>query len=60
MAEKIKANIYFSPDMLRALKQIGNHRGQPYAEVVRQACREYILANAMKAQREFEAMRGTG
>ena len=46
MADKVKVNIYMSPDMLSALKKLAAKRDVAYAELVRTACREYIVANA--------------
>ena len=60
MAEKVKVNIYMSPDMLAVLKKLSAKREVPYAELVRTACREYIVANAatiMQDAKTFEGMK---
>jgi hypothetical protein len=57
MAEKIKTNIYFDPAMLRGLKKLGELRGEPYAQIVRDACREYIVRHAEKIARDAKAAR---
>lgn len=60
MADKVKVNIYMSPDMLSALKKLSAKRDVPYAELVRTACREYIVANAasiVEQARTMEAMK---
>jgi len=50
MADKIKVNIYMSPDMLKVLKKLAQMRDVAYAELVRTACREYIVKNAAQIQ----------
>lgn len=60
MADKVKVNIYMSPDMLSALKKLAAKRDTPYAELVRTACREYIVANAsqiIEQSKTMEAMK---
>ncbi len=56
MAEKIKCNIHFPPDMLAALKKLAHARDVSYAEIVRQACRAFIVANAADILQERRAM----
>lgn len=56
MSEKVKVNIYMSPDMLAALKRLARLMDRPYAEVVRVACKNYILANAESIAAERKAM----
>ncbi len=46
MADKIKVNIYMPPELLEALKRLAAATDQPYAEVVRAACRAYVSAQA--------------
>lgn len=46
MADKIKANVYFDGDMLQGLKKLAALKGVPYASLVREACREYVLRHA--------------
>jgi hypothetical protein len=52
MAEKVKVNLYMSPNMLSALKRLAELQDLPYAEVVRTACKEYIVANAQRIATE--------
>lgn len=56
MADKVKVNIYMSPEMLSALKKLADLQDRPYAELVRTACKEYILANAKKIAAEREQL----
>lgn len=51
--EKVKINVYMSPVMLEALKKLAVKQDRPYAQLIREACREYILTTArtMKEQR---------
>ena len=56
MADKIKVNIYLPPDMLQALKRLAALQDRPYAEVVRVACREYILKHADSVVAERKAL----
>lgn len=60
LADKVKVNIYMSPDMLSALKKLAAKRDVAYAELVRTACRDYIIKNAgqiMDESRTMEAMK---
>ena len=56
MSDKVKVNIYMSPAMLAALKRLANMQDRPYAEVVRLACKDYILANAATITAERAAL----
>ena len=56
MADKVKVNIYMSPDMLSALKKLAAKRDVAYAELVRTACREYIVKNAAQIIDDSKAM----
>jgi hypothetical protein len=49
-----------SPDMLSALKKLAAKRDAPYSELVRTACREYLVANAgqiIEQAKTMEAMK---
>jgi hypothetical protein len=52
MADKVKVNIYMSPDMLSALKRLARMQDVPYAEVVRAACRSYIVEQRARIEHE--------
>lgn len=56
MADKVKVNIYMSEDMLAALKKLAALKDVPYAELVRTAVRDFILANASKINEERAAI----
>jgi len=56
MADKVKVNIYLPPDMLTALKRLAAMMDRPYAEVVRVACKQYILAHAESIAAERKAL----
>jgi hypothetical protein len=47
-----------STDMLAALKKLSRMRDVAYAELVRTACREYIVKNAMQIASDHAAMDG--
>lgn len=52
MADKVKVNIYMSPDMLAALKRLAAMQDVPYAEIVRAACRSYIVEQRSRIEHE--------
>lgn len=52
MADKVKVNIYMSPQMLEALKRLAAMQDVPYAEVVRAACRTYIVEQRGRIEHE--------
>lgn len=56
MSEKVKVNIYMTPEMLKALKHLAKLMDRPYAEVVRVACKNYILTHAAGIAAERAAM----
>jgi hypothetical protein len=56
VADKIKVNIYISPDMLKILKKLAAIREVAYAELVRTACREYIVRHATQITADRDAM----
>lgn len=56
MADKVKTSVFFAPDMLSALKKIGKARDVGYAEIVRTACREYIVKHAATVLEERKLM----
>jgi hypothetical protein len=60
MSEKVKVNIYMSEDMLAALKKLAKLQDRPYAELVRVACKAFIVANAKLIAEEREIMDKAG
>lgn len=60
MADKVKVNIYMSPDMLQALKRLAAMQDVPYAELVRAACRDYIVQHRGRIEHERQAMEAAG
>ena len=53
-SEKIKVNVYLSPVMIEALKKLAAKQDRPYAAIIREACRDYLVAT-VKASRERKA-----
>jgi hypothetical protein len=41
--ELIRLNLYFQPQVMEGLKRIARAKGTNVSELVRQACREYVL-----------------
>lgn len=52
MAEKVKVNMFMSPDLLAKLKHLAKLQDVSYSEVIRAACRDYIVANRERLERD--------
>lgn len=49
---KTKINIYFDGRMLEAMRRIGEARGVTYSELIREACRRYVMEESGKVIQE--------
>lgn len=52
-----KINIYFNAQVLAALKRLALARGTTYSELIREACREYVLREGPKVLGEVKAVK---
>lgn len=41
--ERIRINIYFQERVLEGLRRLATARGTTYSELIREACREYVI-----------------
>lgn len=55
-----KINIYFSDPVLEALKKMAAARGTTYSELIREACRAYVIKEAPRILEETAAIRKVG
>lgn len=53
-----KINIYFNDGVLKALKVMARARGTTYSELIREACRLYVLKNATDVIASEAAIKG--
>lgn len=56
VADKVKINLYMSADLLAAMKKLAARRDQSYAELVRTACRDYVIAHAQTIIKSSKTM----
>lgn len=49
---KTKINIYFDDRILEALRRIGAARGVTYSELIREACRRFVVIEGGKVVQE--------
>lgn len=54
---RIRLNLYFDNPVFEAIRIIGSARGQTYSEVIRIACREYVLEHSGKVIKEVGTMK---
>lgn len=52
-----KINIYFNSQVLAALRRIALARGTTYSELVREACREFVLKEGQTVVAETKAIK---
>lgn len=52
-----KINIYFNAQVLAALKRMALARGTTYSELIREACREFVLQEGPKVMGEVRAVK---
>lgn len=55
-ADKVKINLYFARSDLAALKKLAEKMDIPYSQLIRQACREYIVANAARIAQDARTL----
>lgn len=59
-AGNTKINIYFNDQVLDALKKLALARGTTYSELIREACRSYVLKEAPKIIDETKTIKAVG
>lgn len=52
-----KINIYFNAQVLAALKRIALARGTTYSELIREACRDFVLKEGPRVMGEVKAVK---
>lgn len=52
-----KINIYFNAQVLAAMKRLALARGTTYSELIREACREFVLKEGPKLLDEVKAVK---
>lgn len=57
---QVRINFHIQPDVLAALKRIASLRGTTYSDLIRLACREYVLAHAKQAARDHNELKEVG
>lgn len=57
---KTKINFYFDDRTLEGLRVIATHRGTTYSELIREACRLYVLNEGGKIIAEKTALKKLG
>lgn len=53
---RTRLNLYFDDRILEAMRRMAEARGTTYSELIRQACREYVLANGGRTVQEVAAI----
>lgn len=53
-----KINLYFNSQVLQAMKRLALLRGTTYSELVREACREYVLTKGADILKDTAAIKG--
>jgi metal-responsive CopG/Arc/MetJ family transcriptional regulator len=54
---KVKVNIYLDEKVFEAMRRIGRARGITHSELIRDACRRYVLTEGGKVVQELVAMK---
>lgn len=52
-----KINIYFNTQVLAAMKRLALARGTSYSELIREACREFVLKEGPNVLAETKAIK---
>jgi len=52
-----KINIYFNAKVLAAMKRLALARGTTYSELIREACREFVLREGPKVLSDDKAVK---
>lgn len=55
--DRIRINLYCDNRVFEALRRIAEVRGTTYSELIRIACRDYVLANGGKVVKELVTMK---
>lgn len=58
--DRVKVNLFLQADVLAALKKMATIRGTTYSDLVREACRRFVVAEAGKLiedQKQLDALR---
>lgn len=53
-----RVNFHIQPEVLEALKRLATMRGTTYSELIRAACRQYVLSAAAEIKRDATQIRG--
>ena len=53
----IKLNLYFQPQVLEGLKRVAAAKGTTYSELIRTACREYVVREGGRLVQEATVLR---
>lgn len=56
-AGNVKINIYFSEQVLEALRAMARKRGTTYSELIREACRAYTLKEGPRVVEEARTIK---
>jgi metal-responsive CopG/Arc/MetJ family transcriptional regulator len=51
-----RLNLYFDGNVLEALRRMATARGTTYSELIRHACREYVLSQGGRTVQEVQAL----
>lgn len=57
-AGNAKINIYFNERVLDALRKLALMRGTTYSELIREACREYVVTKGADILKDSAAIKG--
>ena len=55
--DRCRLNLYFDQRVFEAMRRIAEARGTTYSELIREACREYVLANGGRVVKESVTMK---
>jgi hypothetical protein len=59
VGQRERINLYMAADWLAGLKKLAALKNTTYSELIRVACREYILREGPKAMVEAQTIKGT-
>jgi len=55
--DRVRLNLYFDSRVLEAILRMAEARGTTYSEVIRMACREYVLKHGGDVVKESVTMK---
>lgn len=61
--DRVKVNLFLQADVLAAMKKMATIRGTTYSDLVREACRRFVVAEASKLieeQKQLDAVAPQG